>query len=218
MKDTLTTADIIAALGKLADDLTAAAEQLRELDAAIGDGDLGITMTIGFQAVREVLPTLAGGDIGAALLKSGMAFNRKAASTFGALFATMMMNAAKVSKGLQSVGLKDVAAMVEAAAQGVRERGKANLGDKTLLDALIPASEALKVALAAGATLSEGLERATIAAEEGAQATQGMTSRMGRSSWFAERTSGIQDPGAVAISLMFRSVSAYVQGTAEGRD
>jgi phosphoenolpyruvate---glycerone phosphotransferase subunit DhaL len=211
MKATLTTADISAALLKMADDVTAQAEALRELDAAIGDGDLGITMTIGFQAVREALPALAGGDIGTLLMKSGMAFNRKAASTFGALYATMMMSAAKVSKGLATVGLAEVAAMFAAAAAGVRERGKANLGDKTLLDALIPAAETLAAAQAEGATLAAALDRAASAAEQGAVATKQLKSRMGRSSWFAERTQGIQDPGATAIAMMVRSLSAFVQ-------
>ena len=128
MKDILTKEDVIAALFKMADDLTGQADQLRELDAAIGDGDLGITITIGFEAVRDALPSLADSDIGAILMKSGMAFNRKAASTFGALYATMMMRMAKVAKGLQEIGVAELAAMFEAAAQGVQDRGKAHLG------------------------------------------------------------------------------------------
>ena len=143
-------------------------------------------------------------------VKSGMTFNRQAASTFGALFATMMMRSAKVIRGRSSIELADIAAMCRAAAEGVQERGKAKVGDKTLLDALVPACEALEAASAEGTSLAEGLSRAATAAEEGAQATAGLKSRVGRASWFSERTEGVQDPGATAIWLMWRSLSAFV--------
>jgi len=211
MKDTLTREDVIAALLKVADDLTAQADELRELDAAIGDGDLGITVTIGFEAVRDALPALAGSDIGTILMKSGMVFNRKAASTFGALYATMMMRMAKVAKGLEEIGVTELAAMFEAAAQGVQDRGKAHLGDKTMLDALIPAAAALTTASAEGTSLAEGLRLATAAAEKGMRETVDMKSQIGRASWFSERTVGFQDPGATAITMMIRSLSEFVQ-------
>ncbi|MHB0856473.1 MAG: dihydroxyacetone kinase subunit DhaL [Anaerolineae bacterium] len=211
MKETLTADDVVAALERISTDLPAAAERLRELDAAIGDGDLGITVTIGFGALRAALPDLASQEIDTILLKSGMTFNRQAASTFGALFATMMMRAAKAARGRASIGLADIAAMCRAAAEGVQERGKAQVGDKTLLDALVPACESMEAASAEGASLSEGLMRAAAAAEEGAHATTGLKSRVGRASWFSERTEGAQDPGATAIGLMMRSMSAFVQ-------
>ncbi len=211
MKGTLVREDVIAALLKMADDLTAQADELRELDAAIGDGDLGLTVTIGFTAVREILPSLAESDIGAILMKSGMAFNRKAASTFGALYATMMMRMAKVAKGLDEIGIAELAEMLEAAAQGVRDRGKAHLGDKTMLDALVPAATALTAASTAGASLVEGLRLATAAAEKGMRETVDMKAKIGRASWFSERTVGVQDPGATAVAMMLRSLNEFVQ-------
>lgn len=212
MKESLARDDLAAALRKQAADLTARAEALRELDAAIGDGDLGITMTIGFQAVCEALPELEAADLSTLLMRAGMAFNRKAASTFGALYATMLMRAARVLKGVERIGAAEWAAMLAAAAEGVQERGKAQRGDKTMLDALIPAAEAAAAAVAAGASLSEAVARAADAAEEGARATVGMKARTGRSSWFSERTEGVQDPGATAVSLMLRSFQEYVAG------
>jgi dihydroxyacetone kinase-like protein len=212
MKDKLTKQDIFAALEKMGVDVTAQADRLRELDAAIGDGDLGITVTIGFQAVNEALPDLADADIGTILMRSGMAFNRKAASTFGALFATMMMRAAREAKGLDAVGPDEVAAMFSAAVDGVKERGKADVGDKTLLDALVPAGQALSEAVADGAALADALARAAAAADEGARATTEMKSKMGRASWFTDRTQGVQDPGATAVALMIASLSEYVRG------
>ncbi|MHB1295402.1 MAG: dihydroxyacetone kinase subunit DhaL [Anaerolineae bacterium] len=211
MKENLSAEDIAAALDRICVDLPAAAEQLRELDAAIGDGDLGITMTIGFGAVRAALPELRGQGIDTILLKSGMTFNRQAASTFGALFATMMMRAAKVARGCTSIGLADVAAMCRAAVEGVQERGKAQVGDKTLLDALVPACDTLDRAAAERASLSAGLAQAVAAAEEGTRATTAMKSRVGRAGWFSERTQGVQDPGATAIWLILRSFSAFVE-------
>ena len=97
MAQMLTQSEVVAVLRKQAADLTAHAEELRALDAAIGDGDLGITVTIGFQAVCEALPELEDADLRTLLMRAGMAFNRKAASTFGALYATMMMLAARVA-------------------------------------------------------------------------------------------------------------------------
>jgi phosphoenolpyruvate---glycerone phosphotransferase subunit DhaL len=210
MKQTLTQPDVLAALRKQAEDLTARADDLRELDAAIGDGDLGITVTIGFQAVCETLLGIEGADLSTLLMRSGMAFNRKAASTFGALYATMMMRAARVAKGVEAIGASEFGAMLSAAVEGVQERGKAQRGDKTMLDALIPAAEAAMAAAEAGASLAETAKRAAEAAEEGARATVGMKSRTGRASWFSERTEGVQDPGATAVSLMLRSFQEFV--------
>ena len=144
MAETVSGQEVLAALDRLASDLVAHAEELRALDAAIGDGDLGITITIGCGAVRDALPALDPGDIGAALSKAGMAFNRKAASTFGALVATMGMRAGREAKGRAEIGLAEIAAMCRAAAEGVKERGKSDVGQKTLLDALVPAAEALE--------------------------------------------------------------------------
>jgi len=210
MKQTLTHAEAVAALRKQAADLTARAEELRVLDAAIGDGDLGITITIGFQAVCEALPDLESADLSTLLMRSGMAFNRKAASTFGALYATMMMRAARVAKGVEAIGAAEYAEMLSAAVEGVQERGKAQRGDKTMLDALIPAAEAAKAATDSGASLAETAARAAEAAEEGARATVAMKSRTGRASWFSDRTEGVQDPGATAVSLMLRSFQEFV--------
>ncbi len=212
MKETLTRADVEAALRKQAEDLMAKADELRELDAAIGDGDLGITVTIGFQALCEALPQLEGADISTLLTRAGMAFNRKAASTFGALYATMLMRAARVAKGRDTIGAAEFAAMLSAAAEGVQERGKAQLGDKTMLDALVPAAQAAVAAVESGASLGEVAERAAQEADEGARATVGMRARAGRSSWFGERTEGVQDPGATAVSLMLQSFQEFVTG------
>ncbi len=209
MRDHLTATDVRGILERVAGDLTASAEELRALDAAIGDGDLGITVTLGFAAVREELAVLADADIATILMRTGMAFNRKAASTFGALMATMGMRAARSAKGLDVLGLPDLAALFAAAAEGVKERGRSDVGQKTLLDALVPAADALQRAALNGASLAEGLAAARDAAHAGMMATEGLRSEAGRSSWFKERTIGARDPGATAVYLMVRSMSDY---------
>jgi len=213
MTDRLTARDVAAILAKMADDLSSRADDLRKLDAAIGDGDLGITITLGFGAVRKVLPEVEGQDIGSIIMRAGMAFNREAASTFGALFATGCMRAAREVRGSGEIGLAEVAAMVRAAAEGIRERGKADVGDKTMLDALVPVAEALSLAASMGASLGEALRQATEAAREGMLATAGLKSKVGRASWFSERTEGVQDPGATAVYYMMQSVSEYLAET-----
>ncbi len=167
-------------------------------------------MAIGFRAVRKGLPALAGQDIGTIILKSGMTFNGTAASTIGALLATACMRAAREAKGLQEIGLPELAKMAEAAATGIQERGKAALGDKTVLDALVPTVRALRAAADAGLPLAEALQRSLRAAEEGVQATIPLKSKIGRAAWLADRTVGHQDPGATSFCLMWKSAVEYL--------
>ncbi len=205
MRTTITSQDVLALLAKMAADMEAQKDYLCQLDAAVGDGDQGVTMAIGFRAIRQGLPALAGQDIGTIILKSGMTFNGTAASTIGALLATACMRAAREAKGLQEVGLPGLARMAEAAATGIQERGKAALGDKTVLDALVPAVQALRTAADAGAPLEEALGRSLQAAEEGVRATIPLKSKIGRAAWLADRTVGHQDPGATSFYLMWKS-------------
>jgi len=102
------------------------------------------------------------------------------------------------------------AEMLAAAVQGVRDRGKADVGEKTMLDALVPASDAMAAAVSAGSTLGEALAAAVAAAEAGVQATIDMKATMGRARWFSDRTQGVQDPGATAVTLMLQCISEYV--------
>jgi dihydroxyacetone kinase-like protein len=209
MRQTIAADGFLAIFGKMADDLEAARDYLNELDA-IGDGDQGVTMTIGFRAVRDALPGLKGQDVGTIVTRVGMTFNGKAASTIGALFATACMRAGREAKGLQEVGLPELASMAEAAVTGVRERGKADVGDKTLLDAVVPLSRELRAVADAGGTLEEGLRRSLAAAEEGVRSTIPMKSKVGRAAWLADRTVGHQDAGATSFYLMWKSVVEWV--------
>jgi len=210
MRTTIGSGDVLGLLEKMATELEAAKDTLCQLDAAVGDGDQGVTMAIGFRAVRGALPALAGQDISTIVLKCGMTFNGTAASTIGALIATACMRAAREVKGLHEIGLPEVAAMADAAAAGIAERGKAAVGDKTVLDMLVPTARALKAAADAGTPLVEALRQSLVAAEEGVRATIPLKSRIGRASWLADRTVGHQDPGATSFFLMWKAAVEYL--------
>ncbi|NPV06472.1 MAG: DAK2 domain-containing protein [Anaerolineae bacterium] len=211
MKDSVTVEEMRAALDKVGAEAAASAERLRQLDAAAGDGDLGVTMTVGWGAVREALPGLGQGDLGSLLAQAGMTFNRAAASTFGVLLATALMRAGRELRGMTEARLPDVIKAAEAAFAGVKERGKADVGDKTMLDALDPAIAALKETQAAGKPLSEALDAAAQAAMRGAEATAGKTPKFGRASWLGPRAAEVQDPGATAVAIMLQSLAEALQ-------
>ncbi|MDA1297985.1 MAG: dihydroxyacetone kinase subunit DhaL [Chloroflexi bacterium] len=190
------------------------ANTLRDLDSQIGDGDLGITVTRGMEAVVNALGELEGKPVSDQLSRSGMAFNRAAASTFGVLFATAMMRGGAAVKGKESVGAGDVAEIGRAALQGLMDRGKASIGDKTLLDALAPAIDAFDAAHKAGKSLVEATDAAVAACEAGTKATIEMRSKVSRASWVGERSIGVQDPGATAVMLMLQAARSWVHENA----
>lgn len=212
MRTTISSTDLLAAIRKMADDLEAQKDYLCQLDAAVGDGDQGVTMAIGFRAVRNALPALEGQDIGTVVTKCGLTFNGTAASTIGALIATACMRAGREAKGRQEIGLAELAAMAAAADAGIRERGKAQVGDKTVLDMLAPTVESLRRSAAEGVPLPEALRRSLEAAKAGVEATIPMQSRIGRAAWLADRTVGHQDPGATSFYLMWKSAVESLAG------
>ena len=211
MKTAFTRDDALPLARKLAADLEAAYDTITALDAEMGDGDLGVTCRLGMGAVLKALDGLGEASLDAALLKAGMQFNSAGASTYGALVATGAMRAAKFAKdnSLQAWDLPAIAEALLAAAEGIQQRGKASRGEKTLLDALWPAIEALQAAQAAGKPLAEALADAAAAAQAGAEATKPLKSKFGRAAWLQDKTVGVQDPGATVVATAFRSVAEY---------
>lgn len=210
MGETLTVQQMVVLLNNLSRDLIAAKDRYNELDSAAGDGDLGISMARGFEGVTKSLEGHPQ-DIGKVLIQAGMAFGNSAGSTIGALLSTAFMRAGKEVQGCTEVGLPELARMAQAAEKGVRDRGKAELGKRTLLDALVPAAEALAQSALEGADLVAAFERATAAAEGGMIATAQMVPAYGRARWLPERAMGNQDPGAVAIHQIFQSVTTSLR-------
>jgi dihydroxyacetone kinase-like protein len=201
-------------LDKLADDVIAAKDELTTLDAALGDGDLGRTVERGFRAIKEALAAEAGdSDLGKLFFKAGKTFSDAAASSFGALLGTAFMKGGMALKGKAEASPADITEAMQTALNALMERGKANVGDKTMLDALHPAIEAMRAYLAqneGSPELGNCLRAGADAAQEGAVRTQTMQSQIGRASWQGERSVGHMDPGARAVAIMLDSVARHV--------
>jgi len=180
-------------------------EELRELDAACGDGDLGITVTKGFTAIASRLDDLEGEPPDRLLKSLGLTFNNAAASTFGVFFATAFMHAGKSIEGKARITVGDFCMMLKGAAEGIATRGRAKVGDKTILDALAPACEAAEEAVARGAGWSEVLSAAVDGARRGAESTRDLLPKVGRARWLGDQTKGIQDPGATFVQFFLQA-------------
>jgi phosphoenolpyruvate---glycerone phosphotransferase subunit DhaL len=207
----LTAADLRAILGASALDMQGHLEELRELDAALGDGDLGITMQLAGGAIAEA----AGGqgeDVGMMLAMLGMSINKASPSTFGTLLASAFMGAGASVRGKSGVGLQDLSAMGSGAVEGIKKRGRAEVGDKTMLDALAPAVEAFRSEIEAGAGAAEAFAAAAAAAEGGMEATTGMIAKFGRASWRREDSIGVRDAGATAMRYLIQSFARSAAG------
>jgi len=175
------------------------ADELRELDAACGDGDLGITVTKGFKAIDARLDELQGDPPGRLLATLGMTFNNAAASTFGVFFATGFMHASNCIADQQDVSAADFCEMLAEAAEGIKTRGHADVGDRTILDALVPAADAAQTALLAGGSFADVLLAAAGAAKQGAANSSNLLPKTGRARWLGDKVKGTQDPGATFV-------------------
>jgi dihydroxyacetone kinase-like protein len=193
----------------------AAAEQRAELvrlDTAIGDGDHGTNMDRGMRKAVEKLDTLEGQDIGAALKAVGMALVSSVGGAAGPLYGTLFLQMGQASAGREALDLAGWTAALEAGVQGVQSRGKAEPGDKTMVDALLPALEALRTAAAEGTDLPAALQRSADAAEEGMKATIPLEARKGRASYLGPRSIGHQDPGATSSQLLLACAAQAAAG------
>jgi dihydroxyacetone kinase-like protein len=206
----LTTTSIISVLKEVASDFRNHSEELRQLDAVIGDGDLGVTVELGSKALLEYLASPVEDDIGQLLAKCGLQFNKASPSTFGTLLASAFMGAGKAAMGKTKIETEELGVIADGAVDGIKKRGKSEVGDKTMLDCLVPAVEALKKELADGVGLEAALNAAVTAAEEGMKATIPMMSKHGRASWHREKTIGVQDAGATAMYYLIESFARHL--------
>ncbi len=197
---------VAAAMLRVAGALDAEHEYLTQLDQALGDGDLGVTTAKMAAALREYASHPPTEDLGKYISSAGMAVNKAAPSTMGTLLATALMRAGKEVKGLAELKAQNLAAMLQAADAGIQERGKASLGDKTIVDALHPAAVAFSAAIAEGATLREAGAKMVAAAESGRDAVTPLRSKIGRASWQGERTEGQVDPGCAALVVILKAL------------
>lgn len=204
---TISRQDALEWIKNVANVLTENKDYLTQLDSAIGDADHGANMFRGFQAVLAKLPTVSDKDIGTIFKTVGMTLVSTVGGASGPLYGTFFMQAGTASAGKQELTAADWGAALEAAVNGVVMRGKAVLGDKTMVDALTPALEAFKDAVAQNVTMGMALARSLQAAEEGMKATIPLVARKGRASYLGERSAGHQDPGATSSYLILKCAS-----------
>ncbi len=186
------------------------ADQLNRLDAAAGDGDLGVTAVNAARAVLAILPLLEDSDTSAVLRACGAAISREAPSTAGTLLATALLGAGQRSTAALS-STEQLAQLLDASRTAIAARGKAEPGWKTMLDALTPAAQAAAGTADKQGSLSEALQAASKAADEGATHTMSMAPRSGRAAWLSDRSLGHEDGGARLVAIILQSAAQFYE-------
>ena len=209
----LNSSDLKSLFAKVKDIMIENKDWLFELDSAMGDGDLGITMSTGFSKVYEIISVLEEEDVGRVFIKVGMTLAETVPSTLGTLMATGFMRAGTIVKGKSEVNLSDSVLMASAFVEGIMARGKTEPKEKTIIDSLYPAFQALKLASEDGINLKEGFKKAYEAAKDGVEATKEMLPKHGRAVWYGVKSIGKKDPGAVAGMLLIKAFYEYLENT-----
>jgi dihydroxyacetone kinase-like protein len=202
---------LLETIGRAAEAVRAGADELNRLDGQAGDGDLGVTMAKAATVLEGLIPDLEGKPAVEVLRTCGAALAKQVPSTSGTLVATAFLRAARAA-GEEGEDADLLARALRAAQVGIQDRGKAEPGSKTMLDALAPAVAAAETAAAGGESVAGTLRAAADAAEQGAQATKGMQARHGRAGWLAERSAGHEDGGARLVAIV---LEAAARSTAE---
>ena len=205
--DRITGDDVIAWIRLAADVFHREKEHLTELDSAIGDADHGINMDRGFQAVVGKLPTFPHDDVGAILKGVGMTLMSTVGGASGPLYGSFFLQLGNATAGRADIEVADLAGALDNAVARVQGLGKAEAGDKTMLEALLPAQAALHQSADAGESPSGALRAAAAAAEEGMRSTIPLVARKGRASYLGDRSAGHQDPGATSTHLLLKAAA-----------
>ena len=181
-------------------------DYLTQLDSDIGDADHGANMDRGFKKVASQLPALADKSISDIFKSTGMALISSVGGASGPLYGTFFLRAGSAVTGKQEIGPEDLAGLLQAGLAGIIERGRAQAGDKTMIDTLAPAVEACAAAVRENAGIKEALKKAVEAAEAGMKNTIPMQAKKGRASYLGERSIGHQDPGATSAYLILKEL------------
>ena len=197
---------IVEILNNVTDKINDKKLYLTELDAAIGDGDHGLNMSKGFSAVSEKIKCDTDKDIGNLLKKVGMTLVSTVGGASGPLYGTAFMKASIYAKGKEEISIEDFIEMMNIAIEGIKMRGKAKKGEKTMLDSLIPAYEEGKKAIEDGKSPKEVLEVMKNAAYEGIEYTKTIIATKGRASYLGERSLGHQDAGATSSAVILSAI------------
>ena len=205
------TIDWLRRFGRSVDDNE---QLLTDLDAAIGDADHGSNLRRGMLAVVEQLETEPASSIGVALRAAGMTLIGTVGGASGVLYGTLLLRMATTVGDRATASTPEVINALREGLEGVRARGRADLGDKTMVDVLAPAIDALDAAVASGASLADAASTAAIAAQAARDATTELVARKGRASYLGDRSAGHVDPGAASTALLFAALAGALAETA----
>jgi len=204
---TISSHQIFAWIERYAAQIAEQKDYLTQLDAAIGDADHGANMNRGLQAVLVKKADLQNADVGALLKAVAMTLISTVGGASGALYGTFFLQASTIAGNRTELSPSEFGSVLEKGLAGIVLRGKATIGDKTMVDALQPAIKAYKHSIDSGETLEQALSKASSAAEEGLKSTVPLVARKGRASYLGERSAGHPDPGATSTVLLFRSAA-----------
>jgi dihydroxyacetone kinase/dihydroxyacetone kinase-like protein len=178
-----------------------------DLDAVVGDGDFGYSMARGFELVLEDFDNIDRTDIGTFLKKVAVIITGRIGGTSGPIWGTAFLRAGATAGDKTELSAEDTLAMLRAAIEGIKQRGQSDLGDKTLLDAFVPAVDVLEESIAAGEDAKTALTKAAATARERAEATKEMVAKKGRAAYTGERSIGTLDAGAIAVAVMLERLA-----------
>lgn len=185
-------------------------EFLSDLDNVIGDGDHGINMARGFGEIEKKIPTLEGKDIGIILKTAGMTLVSTVGGASGPLYGTAFMKAGGALAGKSQMDVNDFCGALQSAIEGVMLRGKSTTGEKTMLDAMVPAHKAIMEELEASNDAKKAMEAGVDAAKEGIEYTKTIIATKGRASYLGERSIGHQDPGATSFTILLEAITSLI--------
>ena len=211
MYRTLNKKDVIKMFESVSAEMTAHADELCQMDARLGDGDLGLTMKKGFEALPQLIGDVEGADIGKCLMTAGMKMASVVPSTMGTLMASGVMQAGKALKGKETLEPADLAAFFKAYAEGIAKRGKCSRGQRTVLDGIGAASDEAEDAISKDHDISfEELAKAALCgAEKGVEATKDMVPVFGKAAVHREASKGVPDQGAMAVMYVVKGIADF---------
>ncbi|MGW7681651.1 dihydroxyacetone kinase subunit DhaL [Kribbella sp. NPDC054772] len=208
--------DIDLVMNTIIDTCLANEKYFGDLDSVVGDGDFGYSLARGFEKLQAQYGELDRTDIGTFLKKVGMLVTSRIGGTSGPIWGTGFLRAGMAAGNATALDGATVVAMLRAAIEGIKARGGAELGDKTLLDALVPLTDAVEEGLAAGLSSAEIVDRAAVATRSAADATVGMVAKRGRAAYTGERSRGSVDAGAIAVAVLMEQIAQNWKGRDSG--
>jgi len=207
MSDDASFADVEAVVRTIAETAVANEKYFGDLDAVVGDGDFGYSMARGFELVLSGWDDFDRADIGTFLKKVAIVITSRIGGTSGPIWGTAFLRAGSTAGAVTTLDGDQIVAMLRASIEGIKARGKSDLGDKTLLDALVPAVDVIEQEVKAGKPAAEVLRAAAVTARDRAEGTREMIAKRGRASYTGERSIGTLDAGAVAVAVMLEALA-----------